>query len=102
MQIDVQTRPVAVWHSGEDPPEHDSAAAFGKPDRGKGWKVAYPYGGRRFAIPLVFGRKVDAERAAEAIANIIEWSGTPEEVCQRLHEYGLARLRHDMIEALAW
>ena len=51
---------------------------------------------------MEFARRVDAERALAAIAELDIWEGSPREVYESVQCYGVEELRRRMTEHLAW
>jgi len=82
------------------------AKGQGWPDKAlhpDGWKVSFiDEDGQRFALPIRFARKQDAEAAKKAIEDEIDWSGTAQRVYDQIVEYGPRRLKQKMVDAMAW
>ena len=77
-------------------------AEFGPQGPLDGWRVAVHRDGIETFIPLTFGCKQDAEIAAAAISDIIDWDGDAVTIYERLVQYGLPQLRRTMTECLRW
>lgn len=76
----------------------DNARGFGRTDNDAGWRVRY----QELSIPMCFLRERDALCAMDSIKDMIEWTGTPEEVVSKLEKLGLCELRQKMTERLFW
>lgn len=70
--------------------------------QGEGWAVGISVEDRCLWLPLRFARERDARAAKEAIAPLVDWTGSTEEIVKDLVAFGLDNIRNAMIEAMAW
>ena len=73
-----------------------------RPDEGEGWYVSYSDGQERRIICFRFARQQDAVAARAAIASLVEWRGSFDEIAQRCRRYDLERIKQAMLDAMAW
>ena len=67
------------------------------------WRIEITCGRRSGVLPLVFGRKEDAELAIHGISGLDVWSTDDFEECRdRVGEFGRDRLMQMCVESLAW
>lgn len=67
------------------------------------WRIEVCCGGRCGVLPLVFGRREDAELAIRGISGLGLWWSDDFEECRGLvEEFGRDRLMEICVESLAW
>lgn len=68
-----------------------------------GWAVCWvDECGREYLAPMRFGRKKDADRAAETVNKICDWGSTFPEIAAQINEYGRRSFREALVSELAW
>ena len=66
------------------------------------WRISWSCNGEDRYVGCGFANKKDAQLAANAISDLIDWNGTPEDIVSRIGHLGTEKLRRTMIEALRW
>ena len=95
---------VAKFHrvDPEKPVYAGASKDFGRRDYNDGFKVCYEWGGRSFAIPMVFLSLRDAEIATKSVVDELGECVDVDEVVLAVNRIGFRRLREVMTENLLW